>query len=131
MVTMASPTVEPTPPGKPTLAGMTPPTPTPTAAPPSAPTDGAAPTPTPRPDTPPTGNDAAAVVITQPQTGRQEVALTFDAGEGAGHKCDRPEDHRFGRQESGDEAALNRFRGELARLGVKADQPGRFTGVIP
>jgi peptidoglycan/xylan/chitin deacetylase (PgdA/CDA1 family) len=82
VVALASPTVQPTPPRKPTLGGVAPPTPTisPTAASTAAPDL----TPTPRPETPPTGNDDAAVVITQPQTGRQEVALTFDAGEGAG-----------------------------------------------
>ncbi len=81
----ASPTVAPTPPRKPTLGGVAPPTPTPTPAPTVAPTAAADLAPTPRPETPPTGGDDAAVVITQPQTGRQEVALTFDAGEGPGH----------------------------------------------
>ncbi len=81
VVAQASPTVQPTPLRKPTLGGVAPPTPTPIVAPTSAPEV----TPTPRPETPPTGNDEAAVVITQPQTGRQEVALTFDAGEGPGH----------------------------------------------
>jgi hypothetical protein len=34
-------------------------------------------------------------------------------------------------KESADAAALTRFRTELARLGARADRPGRFTGLIP
>lgn len=82
VVAAASPTAPPTPPRLPTLGGvaLTTPTPSPTVAPPAD-----DPAPTPRPDVPPAGNDGAAVVITQGQSGRQEIALTFDAGEGPGH----------------------------------------------
>jgi peptidoglycan/xylan/chitin deacetylase (PgdA/CDA1 family) len=82
-----SPTAPPASAPQPTLGGMARTTPTVTLppTPTMAPTVAAAPSPTPRPEPPPTGNDQAAVVISQPQTGRQEVALTFDAGEGPGH----------------------------------------------
>jgi peptidoglycan-N-acetylglucosamine deacetylase len=70
-------------PRPPTLAATLPPTPTP--APSVALTPTPAPVPTQRPVAPPTGDEGAAIVISQPQTGRQEVALTFDAGEGVGH----------------------------------------------
>jgi peptidoglycan/xylan/chitin deacetylase (PgdA/CDA1 family) len=77
----------PTPPPSPTPS----PPPTPTPAPTVAPSPTPEPTPTPepvpteRPVAPPTGDDQYAVVVTQPDTGRQEVALTFDAGDGPGH----------------------------------------------
>jgi peptidoglycan/xylan/chitin deacetylase (PgdA/CDA1 family) len=74
-VATPSPTPPPTPTPKPTAA----PTPTPEPSPTPEPL------PTERPAPPPTGDDEYAVVITQPETGRQEVALTFDAGDGPGH----------------------------------------------
>lgn len=67
------------------------PTPTPTAPPTVAPSPTQAPTPSPepvptqRPAAPPSGDDTYAVVVDDPQTGRQEIALTFDAGDGRGH----------------------------------------------
>ena len=87
VIASASPTAEPTPPRLPTLGGATQTLPTPSPTPTVEPTV-AAPTPTPRPEVPPSGNPDAAVVITQGQSGRQEVALTFDAGEGPGHTQD-------------------------------------------
>lgn len=88
-------TVEPTGTAAPTTPAPLPPTPTtaPTAtlAPTVAPTPTPEPTPSPppvpteRPAPPPSGDDAYAVVVEQPQTGRQEIALTFDAGDGRGH----------------------------------------------
>jgi len=72
---LPSPTPTPTPPPTPTPSPTLPPTPTPTPTP----------EPTPRPPAPPSGDDDHAVVITRPETGRAEIALTFDAGDGRGH----------------------------------------------
>ncbi len=83
VIPASSPTAETTPPRLPTLGGIAQTTPTPIPTVP--PTVVAEPTPTPRPDVPPAGDAGAAVVVTQGQSGRQEVALTFDAGEGPGH----------------------------------------------
>ena len=77
-----SPTAPSTPP--PTLA----PTPEPAREPTPAPSPTAEPTTataTARPAPPPTGVDDASYIVERGESGRQEVALTFDAGEGAGY----------------------------------------------
>jgi len=66
----------------------TPPTPAPTREPASEPSPTPHPTTpeaTERPPAPPTGVDDRAVIIERGPSGRQEVALTFDAGEGPGY----------------------------------------------
>ena len=80
-----APTVAPSPTVPPTTA------PSPTPEPTDAPTTEPSPTPPPteapateRPLPPETGQDAS-VVVAYGTSGRLEVALTFDAGEGAGH----------------------------------------------
>ncbi len=61
------------------------PEPTPTTEPTPEPTE--EPAPTERPVPPDTG-EAASVLVTRGESGRLEVAFTFDAGEGAGHTED-------------------------------------------
>ncbi len=79
---------EPTPTAAPTVAPTDPPRPTPTVeptatiAPTPEPTE--IPVPTERPDPPETGQQQA-LVVERGQSGRLEVAFTFDAGEGVGY----------------------------------------------
>ena len=58
-------------------------TPSPTRTPVPEPT--AEPVPTERPDPPETGLDGTSLIVERGDSGRLEVAFTFDAGEGAGH----------------------------------------------
>jgi peptidoglycan/xylan/chitin deacetylase (PgdA/CDA1 family) len=88
LIAVASPTAPPVPPTQtpfrvstPTAVPTVPPSPTPTPEPTATPE----PVPTERPVAPPSNDDQYALVVTQPETGRQEVALTFDAGDGRGH----------------------------------------------
>lgn len=62
-------------------------TPVPTAkpSPTSEPTETPIPEPTERPAAPPTGLADQSLIVTQPDTGRQEIAITFDAGNGRGY----------------------------------------------
>jgi len=62
------------------------PTPTPTPRP-REPTPSLTEVPvrTPRPPAPDTGLDGTSLIVERGESGRQEVAFTFDAGEGAGH----------------------------------------------
>lgn len=69
------PTPSPTPLPSPTVA------PTPTVEPTVTPI----PEPTIRPPAPPTGVEGESLIVTQPQTGRQEIAITFDAGDDRGY----------------------------------------------
>ncbi|HYH11131.1 MAG TPA: polysaccharide deacetylase family protein [Thermomicrobiales bacterium] len=66
-----------------------PPTPTPTPSPAPTPTPASTPTPEPvateRPAPPPSSDNDHAMVVSRPETGRSEIALTFDAGDGRGH----------------------------------------------
>ena len=71
-----SPTPSPTP-----LAPSNTPTPPPTIAPTPVP----APVATERPVPPPSTDTEMSEVVTQPDTGRREIALTFDAGDGRGN----------------------------------------------
>lgn len=63
------------------------PLPSPTVAPTTEPTPTIEPTPvsTVRPVPPPTGVEAASYIYGRGESGRKEVAFTFDAGEGPGH----------------------------------------------
>lgn len=80
----ATPTpVPPTP--TPTLAPTPTPEPTSTPTPTPEPTPTPIPEPTERPSPPPTGLANESLIVTQPQTGRQEIAITFDAGDGRGY----------------------------------------------
>ncbi len=78
-------------PPEPAVAPTRTPTPTPTVPPAPTPTPEPEPTPTPepvpteRPVLPPSSNTEMAEVITQPQTGRKEIAVTFDAGAERGY----------------------------------------------
>lgn len=62
------------------------PTPRPTEEPTPPPT--AAPVQTPRPPAPDTGLDGTSLIVERGESGRREVAFTFDAGEGAGHTAE-------------------------------------------
>ena len=64
---------------------LVPPTVTPTTTAPPLPTATAAPVSTQRPVPPPTGLDTASYIYGRGESGRKEVAFTFDAGEGPGH----------------------------------------------
>lgn len=75
IVVMPSPTVTPDPTPSPTTQPSPTPTPAPTAAPP----------PTERPAPPPTGIEEESLIVGQAETGRMEMAITFDAGDGRGH----------------------------------------------
>lgn len=75
----ATPTPRPSPTSTPT------PTPSPTPTPTPLPTPTPEPVATERPAPPPSGDDDHAVVVNWPETGRSEIALTFDAGDGRGH----------------------------------------------
>ena len=89
----APPTQASVPPASPTATSTPVPTftPTPTPIPTPVPTATAEPTPTPIPDPterpapPSTGLDDTSLIVSQPETGRQEIALTFDAGDGRGY----------------------------------------------
>lgn len=96
----ATPSIEPdktapaTPTSTPAPTPTSTPTPAPTPTPSPAPTVEPSPTPTPepvpteRPAPPQTTDSDHAVVITRPETGRQEIAVTFDAGDGRGYTTD-------------------------------------------
>ncbi len=73
------PTVAPSP-------TLVPPTRTPTTPP--LPTATAEPVSTQRPVPPPTGLDTASYIYGRGESGRKEVAFTFDAGEGPGHTAE-------------------------------------------
>lgn len=87
---VSTPAVVPT--SEPTAAPTVPPTPRPTTEPTREPTATVEPTPEPtevpppteRPVPPSTGQDQS-LVVTRGESGRQEVAFTFDAGEGVGY----------------------------------------------
>lgn len=72
-----TPVPQPTREPSPTLA------PRPTEEPAPSPAD--APLQTQRPPAPDTGLDGTSLIVERGESGRREVALTFDAGEGAGH----------------------------------------------
>lgn len=76
---MAPSTVVPTP--RPTRE----PTPRPTTTPEPAPTATQEPRTEERPPAPDTGLDGTSLIVDRGDSGRREVAFTFDAGEGAGH----------------------------------------------
>lgn len=80
------PTESPATPGS-TPTPTTPPSPTPTVI--ATPTPTPAPTPTPsptvRPVAPPTGVEDESLIVVQAETGRMEMAITFDAGDGRGY----------------------------------------------
>lgn len=61
-------------------------TPRPTEEPTPSPTE--APVQTPRPPAPDTGLDGTSLIVERGESGRREVAFTFDAGEGAGHTAE-------------------------------------------
>lgn len=61
------------------------PTPTPTLTPTSPPTPAPTPTPTVRPVAPPTDVDDESSIVVQADSGRREMAITFDAGDGRGY----------------------------------------------
>lgn len=61
------------------------PSPTPTSEPTPEPTIPPTPVETERPIAPPTGLDTQSYVYSRGESGRKEVAFTFDAGEGPGH----------------------------------------------
>ncbi len=82
---MAS-TPPPTPVPPPTQAPTAPPSPTPAPSPTIAPTS--TPAPTERPVAPPTGVEEESLIVVQAETGRREMALTFDAGDGRGYTLD-------------------------------------------
>ena len=65
----------------------TPPIPTPTIVPTRTPTSAPTPTPTSpvRPVAPPTGVEDESLIIVQAESGRMEMAITFDAGDGRGY----------------------------------------------
>lgn len=79
----ATPTATSTP--VPTFTPTPPPTPTPVPTATPEPTQTPIPEPTERPAPPPSGLDDVSRIVTQPETGRQEIALTFDAGQGRGY----------------------------------------------
>lgn len=81
-VMVVSPTVAPSPTPRPSPTPTPSPSPTPTQTPVPPPT--VEPTPTERPAAPETGLDYS-VLIQRGESGRLEVAFTFDAGEGRGH----------------------------------------------
>ena len=83
--TVASPTVIPSPTIQPTHTPTPEPSPTPTVTPQPSPT--LEPTPTERPS-PPANTADYSVIIQRGDSGRQEVAFTFDAGEGRGYTED-------------------------------------------
>lgn len=61
------------------------PSPTPTTEPTPEPTIAPTPVETERPSAPPTGLEGQSYVYSRGESGRKEVAFTFDAGEGPGH----------------------------------------------
>jgi peptidoglycan/xylan/chitin deacetylase (PgdA/CDA1 family) len=81
-----SPTMAPTETPRPTREPTR--TPEPTSEPTAEPTDEPAPTNEPRPNPPDLGGNGTAVVIDRGESGRLEIALTFDAGEEAGYTED-------------------------------------------
>ncbi len=72
-----------------TVAPTTPPSPTATIIPTPEPTLTPAPSPTPtstvRPGAPPTGVEDESLIVVQAGSGRMEMAITFDAGDGRGY----------------------------------------------
>jgi peptidoglycan/xylan/chitin deacetylase (PgdA/CDA1 family) len=80
--TQPLPTHTPQPTAEPTA------TPEPTLEPTEEPTEEPVDVATERPAPPDTGLDAEALIIDRGDSGRQEIALTFDAGEGAGHTAE-------------------------------------------
>lgn len=83
VATAEPPPVTPTPRPRPTRAPV--PDPTATAEPDPTPTEDAR---TERPSPPDTGLDGTSLIVERGESGRREVAFTFDAGEGAGHTED-------------------------------------------
>lgn len=74
---------EPTPPTPPVVTSAIEPEPTPTRTP--EPTETPVPQPTERPAPPPVADTDQSVIIERGMSGREEVALTFDAGQGRGY----------------------------------------------